>query len=266
LAGAPRDAFAATAAEAAATATQGDVVDLRSDTVTKPTPGMLQAMVRADVGDDVYGEDPSVNTLQEYAASLLGTQDALWVPTGTMANIVSVLANCRRGEQVILGSASHVWLWEQHGLSSLGGLALHPLPNDPRTGELHIPDIIGAIHPLDDHLPISRMVVLENSQSGCGGVALTPSYTKEVADMCKAHGLHLHIDGARLLNAAVALDVPPSDLTEGATSVSVCLRSALPPPTPIFPASSRTAACVSFLLIIFRVCTLAREWGHRWAA
>ena len=221
--------------------------------MTKPTPGMLQAMVRAEVGDDVYGEDPSVNTLQEYAASLLGTQDALWVPTGTMANIVSVLANCRRGEQVILGSASHVWLWEQHGLSSLGGLALHPLPNDPRTGELHIPDIIGAIHPLDDHLPISRMVVLENSQSGCGGVALTPSYTKEVADVCKAHGLHLHIDGARLLNAAVALDVPPSDLTEGATSVSVCLRSALPHPTLISPTSSRAAACVSFLLIIFLV-------------
>lgn len=223
------DGARATATTTRARSNVDDIVDLRSDTVTRPTPQMLEAMVQAEVGDDVYGEDPSVNSLQDYAAALLGTQDSLWVPTGTMANIVSVLASCGRGEQVILGSKSHVWLWEQHGLSSLGGLALHPLPNDPITGELHIPDILGAIHPLDDHLPVSRMVILENSQSGCGGVAISPSYTREVAELCEAQNMHLHIDGARLLNAAVALDVPPSDLTKGATSVSMCLRS-LPDP------------------------------------
>lgn len=202
------------------------VIDLRSDTVTQPTEAMCQAMANAPVGDDVYGEDPTVNRLQEMAAALLGKEAALFVPSGTMGNLAAVLAHCGRGDEVILGDRSHTFLYEAGGISALGGVHSRQIPNQP-DGTLALEDIRRAIRPDDAHFPVTRLIALENTHNRCGGVALSPDYLQSVADLARAHGLKVHLDGARLFNAAVALGVEPAKLAAPVDSVTFCLSKAL---------------------------------------
>jgi threonine aldolase len=205
------------------------IVDLRSDTVTVPTPAMRDAMAQADVGDDVYGEDPTVNRLQEMAAEMLGHEAGLFVPTGTMGNLAAILAHCQRGDEVILGDKAHTFMYEAGGISALGGVHSCQLSNQP-DGTLKLEDIQAAIRPDDAHAPISRLVCLENTHNRCGGSVLSTAYTSAVADLAHAHGLKLHLDGARIFNAAAALGVPVRELTEQVDSVTFCLSKALSAP------------------------------------
>ena len=202
------------------------IIDLRSDTVTRPTPEMREAMARADVGDDVYGEDPTINRLQELGAQMVGKEAGLFVPSGTMGNLTAVLTHCTRGDEIILGHLSHIFYFEAGGVSALGGVHSRQLTNQP-DGTLELAAIEAAIRSEDDHYPISRLVALENTHNRCGGVVLSPEYTRAVGDLAHAHGLGLHLDGARLFNAAAALGVPASQLAAPADSVTFCLSKAL---------------------------------------
>jgi threonine aldolase len=203
-----------------------DFIDLRSDTVTKPTPAMRQAMAQAEVGDDVYGEDSTVNRLQQIAADMLGKEAGLFVTSGTMGNLAGILAHCNRGDEVILGNKAHTFLFEAGGISALGGVHSCQLPNQP-DGTLLLRDIEAAIRPDDPHDPITRLVTLENTQNRCGGVALSPEYTRSVGELAHRNGLALHLDGARLFNAAVSLGVPAHQLTDPVDSVTICLSKGL---------------------------------------
>lgn len=205
------------------------IIDLRSDTVTKPTPEMREAMARAEVGDDVYGEDPTVNLLQERAAEILGKEAGLFVPSGTMGNLASILAHCQRGDEVILGDKAHTFLFEAGGISALGGVHSRQLPNQP-DGTLDLEAIRQAIRTEDAHFPPTRLIALENTHNRCGGVVLSPEYTHSVGDLAAENGLKLHIDGARIFNAAVALNVPPDILAQPADSLTFCLSKALSAP------------------------------------
>lgn len=203
-----------------------DTIDLRSDTVSLPTPAMRQAMAQAVVGDDVYGEDPTVNRLQELAAQMLGKEAALFVASGTMGNLSAVLAHCGRGDEVILGDQAHVFRYEAGGISALGGVHSHQIPNQ-RDGTLKLEDIQNAVRWNDPHEPVTRLVLLENTQNSCGGVALSAAYTQEVGQWAHANGISLHLDGARLFNAATALGVAASELAAPADSVTFCLSKGL---------------------------------------
>jgi threonine aldolase len=203
-----------------------DWIDLRSDTVTHPTDSMRKAMAIASIGDDVYGEDPTVNKLQELAAEKMGKQAGLFVPSGTMGNLAAILAHCGRGDEVILGNKAHTFLYEAGGVSALGGVHSCQLPNQP-DGTLALSDIQAAIRSKDAHQPISRLVCLENTHNRCGGVALTPEYTQAVGELAHNNGLFLHLDGARIFNAAVAQGVPVKSLAEPADSVTFCLSKGL---------------------------------------
>jgi threonine aldolase len=205
------------------------IIDLRSDTLTTPTPEMREAMASADVGDDVFGEDPTVNRLQELAAEKLGHEAALFVSTGTMGNLSALLAHCQRGDEVICGEWSHVFINEQGGMAALGGIQPHTVPNQPN-GELRIEDIENAIREENAHAPISRVVSLENTHNRMVGGALSAEYTKQVADLAHGRGLKLHIDGARIFNAAIAHHVDVKALTQHADSVTFCLSKGLSAP------------------------------------
>lgn len=202
------------------------MVDLRSDTVTRPTPEMRQAMANAEVGDDVYGEDPTVNRLQALAAEILGKEAGLFVASGTMGNLIAILAHCQRGDEVILGSKAHTFLFEAGGISALGGVHSCQIPNQP-DGSLALDDIEAAIRPDDVHHPITRLVTLENTHNRCGGTVLGVEYSRTVGALAHSRGLSLHLDGARLFNAAAALNVPACTLAEPADSVSICLSKGL---------------------------------------
>ena len=206
-----------------------EYIDLRSDTVTKPTPEMREAMAEAEVGDDVYGDDPTVNHLQEIAAEMTGKEAALFVPSGTMGNLLALLVHCQRGDEVIVGNQSHIYLNEAGGMSALGGMQACPIQNQP-DGTLALNDILASIRTEDVHHPITRLVCLENTQNICGGVPLTPVYTRQVADLAHQNNLVLHIDGARIFNAAVAQNVSVKDLVEPADSVMFCLSKGLVAP------------------------------------
>jgi len=201
-------------------------IDLRSDTVTQPTPMMREAMAKADVGDDVYGEDPTVNELQAKAASILGKEAGLIVPSGTMGNLAAILAHCNRGDEIILGNLAHTFLFEAGGIAALGGVHPHTLPNQP-DGRIDLDDIREAIRPDNPHMPITRAVTIENTHNRCGGVPLTVEYTQAVGDLAHEHGLSLHLDGARVFDAAAALDVDVKDLTAPVDSVTFCLSKGL---------------------------------------
>jgi threonine aldolase len=203
-----------------------DLIDLRSDTVTRPTPEMREAMARAEVGDDVYGEDPTVNKLQELAAEKLGKEAALFVPSGHMGNLAAFMAHCGRGDEVILGYLSHPFLSEAASLAALGGIQAYTLPNQP-DGTLRLEDIEIAIREEDVHHPRTRVVALENTHNRCNGVPLTAEYIKSVGDLAHKHDLKLHIDGARLFNAAVALGTPVDKLVKPADSITFCLSKGL---------------------------------------
>ncbi len=201
-------------------------VDLRSDTVTHPTPAMREAMAQAEVGDDVFGEDPTINRLEALAARILGKEAAVFVPSGTMGNLASILAQCGRGDEIILGDKAHTFLYEAGGVAALGGI--HPRPIANRTdGTLALEDIEGAIRGDDPHFPISRLICLENTHNRCGGAALSVEYTQQVGELARSRGLRLHLDGARIFNAAAAQGVPAADLAGPADSVTFCLSKAL---------------------------------------
>lgn len=205
------------------------IIDLRSDTVTVPTPEMREAMASAEVGDDVFGEDPTVNRLQEMAAEKLGHEAGLLVSTGTMGNLSALLAHCQRGDEVICGDTSHVFINEQGGMAALGGIQPHTVPNQP-DGSLRLDDIEAAVRDDNAHAPISRVVMLENTHNRMVGAALSADYTNQVADLAHSRGLKLHIDGARIFNAAVIHKVDVSELTQHADSVTFCLSKGLSAP------------------------------------
>jgi threonine aldolase len=187
---------------------------------------MREAMAQAAVGDDVYGEDPSVNTLQAMASAMLGKEASLFVPSGTMGNLASILAHCNRGDEMIMGNLSHTFLYEAGGVSALGGIHPHIVPNQP-DGTIAPEDILNAIRGDDSHFPPTRLVALENTHNRCGGAALSVEYTKAIGDITKEHGLILHLDGARIFNAAAALKVSPAALTAPADSITFCLSKGL---------------------------------------
>ncbi|MBX2997493.1 MAG: low-specificity L-threonine aldolase [Caldilineaceae bacterium] len=208
---------------------RGIVIDLRSDTVTKPTPAMRRAMADAEVGDDVYGEDPTVNRLEAMSAEMLGKEAAVFVSSGTMGNLISVLAHCGRGEEMILGDQAHIFLFEQGGSSALGGVHPRTVPNQP-DGTLDLAQVEAAIRGENEHFPITRLLAVENTHNRCGGQALPVAYMDRAGELAHRYGLSFHVDGARLWNAAVALDVSPARLIQAADSVSVCLSKGLAAP------------------------------------
>ena len=201
-------------------------IDLRSDTVTQPTPSMREAMAKADLGDDVYGEDPTINQLQEMAASMLGKEAGLFVPSGTMGNLASILAHCGRGDEIILGDQAHTFLFEAGGIAALGGIHPHTLPNQA-DGTLKLEDIKAAIRPDNPHMPTTRLVTLENTHNRCGGEPLTVAYTQAVGKLAHKNNLIFHLDGARIFNAAAALDVDVKELAAPTDSVTFCLSKGL---------------------------------------
>jgi threonine aldolase len=206
------------------------MIDLRSDTVTLPSPPMRQAMAQAVVGDDVYGEDPTVNHLQELVAEQLGKEAALFVASGTMGNLVSLLAHCARGDDVILGDESHIFHYEQGGASSLGSLVFHTVPTT-RAGELPLAAIEGALRDPDDaHAAIPGIICLESTHNRCGGVPLSLEYHQAVEALAQRYKLPVHLDGARLPNAAVALGVSMRDIAQHTTSVQLDLSKGLGAP------------------------------------
>lgn len=201
-------------------------IDLRSDTVSQPTPAMREAMYRAEVGDDVYCEDPTINRLEEMGAARMGKEAGLFLPSGTMGNLAAILTHCQRGDEALMGHLGHTFLFEVGGISALGGVVAHTLPNQA-DGTLRLNDIRAAIRGEDIHQPVTRLAVLENTHNRCGGVVLTPEYTREVGEIMHSHGLKLHLDGARIFNAAAALSVPVDSLTESVDSVTFCLSKGL---------------------------------------
>ncbi|XP_044979967.1 probable low-specificity L-threonine aldolase 2 [Hordeum vulgare subsp. vulgare] len=207
-------------------------VDLRSDTVTKPSEAMRAAMAAADVEDDILGSDPTARRFEAEMARIMGKEAALFVPSGTMANLISVLVHCdTRGSEVILGDNSHIHVYEHGGISTLGGVHPKTIPNDP-DGTMDIDKIVAAVRSRDGSLyyPITRLVCLENTQGNCGGKCLSVEYTDKVGEVAKTHGLKLHIDGARIFNASAALGVPVDRLVRAADSVSVGLAKGIGAP------------------------------------
>jgi len=205
------------------------MIDLRSDTVTLPTLRMRSEMARAEVGDDVYGEDPTVNRLEALAAERVGKDAGLFVTSGTMANLVAMLTFCGRGDEVILGDQAHTFMYEAGGSASLGGIHHYAIPNQP-DGTLDLNQIQKAIRAENVHFPRTRLICLENTQNRCGGVVLSAAYTDAVGELAHEHGLRVYLDGARLFNAAVALQVDASELTRGVDAVGFCLSKGLSAP------------------------------------
>ena len=205
------------------------MIDLRSDTVTLPSPEMREVIAKAEVGDDVYGEDPTVNQLEVESARLLGKEAALFIPSGTMGNLAAVLTHCERGSEIILGNKAHIFLNEAGGVAALGGIHSHTIPNQ-KDGTLKLEDIKRAIRFDDIHHPRTQLICLESTQNMCGGVALTVEYTKAVGEIASGHKLKLHLDGARIFNAAAALDVDPAQLVEPVDSIMFCLSKGLGAP------------------------------------
>ncbi len=205
------------------------IIDLRSDTVTLPTQSMRDAIHNAEFGDDVYGEDLSTNRLEEMAAGLMGKEAALLVSSGTMGNLVSLLTHCSHGDEVILGSEAHIFHYEAGGMAALGGIFPHLVPNQS-DGTMLIDDIEGAIRGDDIHFPRTRLICIENTHNRCNGIPLTPEYTDSVVKLANNYGLKVHLDGARIFNAAVALNVETTELTRGVDSVSFCLSKGLSAP------------------------------------
>ncbi len=201
-------------------------IDLRSDTVSHPTPAMREAMAQAAVGDDVYHDDPTVNQLEADAAALLGKEAAVFVTSGTQGNLCALLAHCGRGDSIIIGDSSHIFRYEQGGMAQLGGILPHTLPVQP-DGTLRLADMEAAINPDDEHKPVTRLVAIENTHNAAGGVPISAEYTAQVADFAAQNGLRFHIDGARIFNAAAAFGVEARDLAAGADSLTFCLSKGL---------------------------------------
>lgn len=205
------------------------MIDLRSDTVTLPTEAMRRAMAVAEVGDDVYGEDPTINRLEEMSADKMGMESGLFIPSGTMGNLIAFLTHCQRGDEAIMGDQAHTFVYEVGGVSALGGIMVHTVPNQP-DGTIKISDLQNAIRMEDIHFPRTKLIALENTHNRCGGVVLTPEYIEEVTTLAKDHNLLVHMDGARIFNAAIKLGVPEKALLKGVDSVTFCLSKGLGAP------------------------------------
>ncbi|MFK3969332.1 low-specificity L-threonine aldolase [Pseudomonas sp. NPDC087358] len=202
------------------------VIDLRSDTVTQPTEGMRQAMARAPLGDDVYGEDPTVNKLESWLAERLGFAAALFVPTGTMSNLLGLMAHCERGDEYIVGQQAHTYKYEGGGAAVLGSIQPQPLDNQ-LDGSLDLAQVAAAIKADDFHFARTRLLALENTMQG---KVLPLAYLQAARELTREKGLGLHLDGARLYNAAIKLGVDARDITQHFDSVSVCLSKGLGAP------------------------------------
>jgi threonine aldolase len=202
------------------------LIDLRSDTVTRPSAGMREAMARAEVGDDVFGDDPTVNRLQEIAAERFGMQAGLFFPSGTQSNLAGVMAHCQRGEEVIVGQEAHTYRYEAGGAAVLGSIQPQPLANGP-DGTLDLAEIEAAIKPDDSHFAVTRLIALENT---IGGKVLPRDYMARAIALARRRNLSIHLDGARIFNAAVKLGTPVRDLCAGFDTVSVCLSKGLGTP------------------------------------
>lgn len=205
------------------------LIDFRSDTVTLPSEGMRIAMANAKVGDDVYGEDANCNKLQRTLAKMLGKEAGLFLPSGTMSNLCAMGAHCSRGDEVILGSRSHIFIYEGGGASAHMGVAMHTVENE-KDGSLALEKIRAAIRPVNDHYPRTSCLALESSHNLMGGAVLPLDYCWHVRALCNEYKLQLHLDGARLWNSARASGRSPRDLTEPFDSVSVCLSKGLGSP------------------------------------
>jgi threonine aldolase len=203
-----------------------DRIDFRSDTVTWPTPAMREAMAAARVGDDVYGEDPTINELEFLAAQKTGKEAALFVASGTMGNLVSILTHATRGEEVVVGQDSHVMCWETGSIASLGGVIPHALPTDCY-GRMSLQAIESAIRPDNDHLPRTRLIHVENSYGAKYGYPISPDYFAQIHEIARRHDLSVHLDGARLFNAAVALKIDVKEITRHVDSLTFCLSKGL---------------------------------------
>ncbi|PIA45391.1 hypothetical protein AQUCO_01700739v1 [Aquilegia coerulea] len=217
-------------------------VDLRSDTVTKPTEAMRAAMANAEVDDDVLGSDPTAYRFEAEMARIMGKEAALFVPSGTMGNLISVLVHCEvRGCEVILGDNSHIHIYENGGISTIGNVHTRTVKNNP-DGTMDLALIESAIRdPLGElYYPTTTLICLENTHANCGGRSLSVEYTDKVGELAKKHGLKLHIDGARIFNASVALGVPLHRLVQAADSISVCLSKGLGAPVGSVIVGSKT--------------------------
>jgi threonine aldolase len=204
-------------------------IDLRSDTVTQPTPEMREAMLRAELGDDVFGDDPTVNHLEEIAAAKLGKEAAVFVASGTMGNLTSLLTHCQRGEEVIVGDQAHIFRYEAGGSSALGGIAQFQISNNP-DGTLPLAKVEAAIRGSDQHEARTKLIALENTHNRCGGTVLPMAYMQQVRELADKHSLKVHLDGARIFNAAVALGVDVKAIAQYADSVTFCLSKGLSAP------------------------------------
>jgi len=205
------------------------MIDLRSDTVTRPTPRMRAAMAESLVGDDQYGEDPTVNRLEEMAAGLLGKEAGVYVPSGTMGNLSALLAHCGRGDEAVVGDESHILWFESGGPSTLGGIPLFALQTD-KWGRLDPADIANAIRADRPGYPKTGVVCLENSQNRCGGAVLDLEYMRQVRTIAHDRGVPVHLDGARIFNAAAYLGVPAAAVAAEVDSVQFCLSKGLGAP------------------------------------
>ena len=202
------------------------VIDLRSDTVTMPTPEMRQAMATAELGDDVFGDDPTTNLLQEVAAGRLGKQAAMFVPSGTMGNLLGVAVNARRGEEMIADADSHVFYYETAGAAAVCGVQIRPVPTT--AGVMSPEQVTAAVRPRDDpHQPITGAVTFENTHNRHGGIVWPLEALREASEAAHAQGLRVHLDGARIFNAAIALDVSAADIAACADTVTFCLSKGL---------------------------------------
>ena len=206
-----------------------DIIDLRSDTLTQPTESMRRAMGAAEVGDDVFGEDPTVRRLEALAAERVGKEAALFVASGTMANLICQMVHCRRGDEMLVGNQAHIFFYEQGGSAAVAGIHPRTIVNQP-DGTLDLNDLEAAIRPDDAHFPRTRLIALENTHNRCSGTPLTEAYLQSVRHLADRYGLGIHVDGARLFNAAVALQRPARELAKAADSVSFCLSKGLAAP------------------------------------
>ncbi len=202
------------------------MIDLRSDTVTRPSRAMLEAMMAAPVGDDVYGDDPTVNELQRYAAELSGKEAALFLPTGTQANLVALLSHCERGEEYIVGQGAHNYLYEAGGAAVLGSIQPQPIDANP-DGSLPLDKVAGKIKPDDIHFARTRLLSLENTHNG---KVLPREYLKEAWHFTREKGLALHVDGARIFNAVVEYGCPLKEITQYCDTFTICLSKGLGTP------------------------------------
>ena len=201
-------------------------IDLRSDTVTQPSRAMREAMSKAEVGDDVFGDDPTVNKLQDVAAERFGMQAGVFFPSGTQSNLAAVMAHCARGEEVIVGQDAHTYRYEAGGAAVLGSVQPQPLTNLP-DGSLDLSQVEAAIKPDDSHFAITKLLALENT---IGGKVLSRQYMADAIALARRRNLAVHLDGARIFNAAVKLGIPAKDLCVGFDTVSVCLSKGLGTP------------------------------------